>query len=65
MVPCSMQWVLVDDFVKSSVCMSVWTSSFLPALLFSSLGTISLWGHFSFVKKLKKKKKKKFICLHV
>ena len=61
-VPCVMQCVL-DDFMKSSVCMLIWTSSFLPALLLSSLGTvsfflgtISLWGHFSLVKK--------FIRLH-
>ena len=43
--------------------MLIWTSSFLPALIFSSLGTISfflgtisLWGCFSLVKK--------FMCLH-
>ena len=43
--------------------MLIWTSSFLPALIFSSLGTISfflatisLWGCFLLVKK--------FMCLH-
>ena len=35
-------------FYKSSVCMLIWTMSFLPALCFSSLGTVSFfWGTMS------------------
>ena len=38
-----MQCVLVDDFVKSSVCMLIGTSLFLPVLLSSSLGTMTFF----------------------
>ena len=38
-----MQWVFVDGFIKSSVCVLILTSSFLPALQFSSLGAVSVF----------------------